>query len=252
MRGFVRSCKEVVKLIFQRAGIQLDGTIVPHPGKVYEIITPRARYSPWNRDKEFLSAFSQIRPYTLVDLYRCYELWSLVRRTALLNSGALLEVGVWRGGTGALLAKSARLAGLRAPVYLCDTFSGVVKAGEHDTYYKGGEHSDATEGDVRNLMSSLALDNVRILKGIFPEDTGSSIANETFGFCHIDVDVYQSAHDILNWVWPRLVTGGMVVYDDYGFDSCSGVTKHVDEQAALGDRVVIYNLNGHAIIVKLR
>ena len=45
--------------------------------------------------------------------------------------------------------------------------------------------------------------------------------------------------------------GGIVVYDDYGFKGCDGITTHVNEQIQLQDRFVIHNLNGHAIIIKL-
>jgi|ERR1043166_2529924 O-methyltransferase len=242
--------KTVVKLIFQRLGIQLDGKIVPRPGSNYEILTPRARFSPWNSDEEFLSVFEVIQEHTLVDLYRCYELWDLVRQAAALQSGAILEVGVWKGGTGALIAKSAQLAHISEPVFLCDTFTGVVKAGTRDTFYRGGEHADASLLGVQNLVASLGLDRVRILKGIFPDETGSKLDREVFRFCHIDVDVYQSAHDILDWLWPRLRIGGMVVYDDFGFDTCSGITKHVQEQLNMPDRLVFYNLNGHAVVIK--
>jgi O-methyltransferase len=64
------------------------------------------------------------------------------------------------------------------------------------------------------------------------------------------VDVYQSAEDILQWVWARLCTGGIVVYDDYGFETCDGITRHVDAQRALADRIVLQNINGHAIVIK--
>jgi O-methyltransferase len=62
--------------------------------------------------------------------------------------------------------------------------------------------------------------------------------------------VYRSAKDVFDWVWPRLEPGGMVVFDDYGFPACPGVTKFVDEQRLLGDRTVIHNLNGHGLVVK--
>jgi O-methyltransferase len=44
--------------------------------------------------------------------------------------------------------------------------------------------------------------------------------------------------------------GGVVVYDDYGFLRCDGITRHVDEQRGRPDRRVIHNLNGHAVVVK--
>ena len=42
-----------------------------------------------------------------------------------------------------------------------------------------------------------------------------------------------------------------MVYDDYGFYGCDGITKYVEEQMMRKDRLVIHNLNGHAIILKL-
>jgi O-methyltransferase len=48
----------------------------------------------------------------------------------------------------------------------------------------------------------------------------------------------------------RLVTGGFVVFDDYGFKGCEGVTRFVNEQRLKPDRLVLHNLSGHAIAIK--
>jgi hypothetical protein len=69
--------------------------------------------------------------------------------------------------------------------------------------------------------------------------------------CHIDVDVYESAKGVVEWLWHRLKVGGIIVFDDFGFNTCNGVTKFVNEQKLLDDRVVIHNLNGHAVMVKI-
>jgi O-methyltransferase len=207
-------------------------------------ILPTSSYSPWMDDAEFQRVYQAIKANTMVDEYRCWELWTLAKQTEKLP-GAILEVGVWRGGTGCLLA-----AVTKQPVFLCDTFSGVVKAGELDTKYKGGEHADTTVAGVMELAISLGVrERVNILRGIFPEETGRSISGQfSFKLCHIDVDTHDSARDVFEWVWPRLVTGGMVVFDDYGFSPCPGVTRFVN---GLTVGVMIHNLNGHAIIVKV-
>jgi O-methyltransferase len=192
-----------------------------------------------------------IAGHTLVDLYRCYELWSLVSGLRHVP-GALIEVGVWRGGTGALLGRRAQLVGIDAPLFLCDTFSGVVKAGDADPVYVGGEHADTSEGVVRDLLARLDVANARILRGIFPDETAAGLEGERFRLCHIDVDVYQSAKDVADWIWPRLSVGGAIVYDDYGIAPTAGVTRFVDEQQDLPDRLTVYNLNGHAITIKTR
>ena len=219
----------------------------------YSPIKPVAGYSPWLADEEFNKIHEAIKSHTLVDVYRLYELYSLVRQSGSLPEGDILEVGVWRGGSGALLAQAAANFGLAGKVFLADTFLGVVKAGEKDTKYTGGEHADTSPDIVEELLAGqLGLGNYELLNGIFPEQTAQHIEGHVFRICHIDVDVYSSARDVNEWVWPRLVQGGMVVYDDYGFEPCVGVTRYVNEQLGLEDRLVIQNLNGHAIVIKLR
>ena len=150
------------------------------------------------------------------------------------------------------MAKRALCTGIKDLVYLCDTFEGVVKAGSRDPHYRGGEHSDTSQHVVEDLLRSLGIVNTRILKGVFPDETARLIEPGTrFSLCHLDVDVYQSAKDVMTWVWDRMVPGGIVVYDDYGFRECKGLTKYVNEQLNESDRVVLHNLNGHAVVVKV-
>lgn len=138
----------------------------------------------------FQEALASIKGYTIVDKYRCFELWKLIEQSAKLISGSIIEIGVWRGGTGALIAKQAKNCGIRDRVFLCDTFTGVVKANEKDPTYKGGEHADTSRQVVDELIfTRMNLDNVEILEGIFPDQTGHGIEDLQFRFCHIDVDV---------------------------------------------------------------
>jgi O-methyltransferase len=215
-----------------------------------EPIVTSSTYMPWNHDLEWQQMWPEFREHTLVDDMRCYELWQLVPQVAPLD-GCLIEVGVWRGGTGALIAHRANRAGISAPVYLCDTFAGVVKVSDRDPYYSGGEHADTSREHVARLLNHLQLPNAVLLEGIFPDETASEIPEEHVRFCHIDVDVYDSASDVLEWVWPLLVPGGLVIFDDYGFPTTPGVTRLVDEQRHVDDRLVLHNLNGHGIITKM-
>jgi O-methyltransferase len=217
----------------------------------YETVYPSATYAPWRSDASFRRIYQAIKSHSLVDEYRCFELWTLVRETAKVE-GALIEVGVWRGGTGALIAERARLCGIDSPVYLCDTFHGVVKASTHDSSYRGGEHADTSRRTVEKLLAGLNVSNATILEGIFPDDTAALIAENRFRFCHIDVDVYRSARDIADWIWDRMPVGGIVVYDDFGFRGCPGIRTHIEEQIDRPDRVIFQNLNGHAVVVKTK
>lgn len=216
----------------------------------HQNIIPFCTYSPWIDDSEFIDAYESIKEYTLVDVYRCYELWNYVKKNSKFH-GDIIEVGVWRGGTGCLLAKASQLysSGI---VYLADTFTGVVKASDKDPIYKGGEHSDATIENVNELIGKLNLDNVQILKGIFPEEINFDKihVNPGISLCHIDVDTYQSGKDIFNYVWKFIVKGGAVIFDDYGIWGCEGITKLCNE-IDVPNGCFIYNLNGHAIFIKV-
>lgn len=215
---------------------------------IHQQIIPFATYSPWENDEQFQQVYQAIRQNTLVDIYRCYELWDITRQVAHLE-GDVIEVGVWKGGTGALISMAAA-ANPNTAVYLGDTFEGVVKSGENDTNYKGGEHADTSEQLVIDLLAKVGAKNGTILKGIFPDDFRSEMEPKTFKFCHIDVDTYGSAKDVFDFVWPRMVTGGAVAFDDYGIWGCEGVTKLVNEMQ-LPDGFKVYNLNGHSVIIKM-
>jgi O-methyltransferase len=240
--------RRAIKTLVRKFGY--DIVVFPRFEGPYERFHIKVLYAPWIEDRDFVETFPKVQTHSMVDRYRCYELWDLVSQSAKLR-GSLLEIGVWRGGTGALIAKQAQLSGIPDPVYLCDTFEGVVKASEKDDGYRGGEHGDTSEEIVVHLMKELGLSNTRILKGIFPEATGEKIANEQFRFCHIDVDVYNSAKDIVDWIWPRLVVGGILVFDDYGFPTTTGIRDFVNDVKYERDRICLFNLNGHSVWVKI-
>jgi O-methyltransferase len=204
---------------------------------------PLGTLAPW-RDETFQKMYREVKDWTMINEIRLYQLWALSRQG---KHGCVLEVGTWRGGSGALLAAAT---GVRT--FLCDTFSGVVKRSALDTHYEGGEHADASRADVEQLLQRLKLDNAHVIEGVFPDETGSQIQDVHFRFCHIDVDVYEGTRDVLRWVWPRLLSGGIVVIDDYGFRATDGATRAVQEHVKRSgsDCRFIYNVSGQAILVK--
>ena len=212
----------------------------------YERVLPTADYAPWLGSADFIDKYALVAGNTLVDKYRCFELWDLAGQISHLPGDAL-EVGVWRGGSGCLIA--ARIpVGKKA--YLCDTFCGVVKASERDNRYLGGEHADTSMGVVVDLAKAMALRNLVVRRGVFPDDFRAEMDGALFCFVHIDVDVYLSAKEVMGFVWPRMPVGGIVVVDDYGYDCCDGIRELIDEYRGEPDKVILHNLNGHAVVIK--
>lgn len=249
--------KKLILKTINKAGYKLE-KITHDPqadsSSAYQDILLRSTYAPWMTDQKFQEIYSIIKDNTLITENRLFELWQLVEQAAK-TKGALLEIGVWKGGSAGLIASHAKRLGIDDSIFLCDTFRGVVKATSKDNIFKGGEHSDATEEEVNDLLGQkLSLTNFHVLKGIFPEETAHLIPGETtFRFCHIDVDVYQSARDIINWIWNRLTVGGIIVVDDYGYKSTKGIIELIDkEERNKPDRIVWTNLTGHAMILKIK
>jgi O-methyltransferase len=213
----------------------------------HRAIRPSATYAPRAGDQALWAVYQAIQGFSLVDLMHCYELWSLVAEATKIDSD-IIEVGVWRGG-GCLMATRAQSLGKKCEVFLCDTYAGVVKAGPMDAC-RNGTHSDTSAATVEELLAKNGVANCRILQGRFPEDTGQTIADRRFSLCHIDVDVYESAKAVFEWVWARLPRGGIVVFDDFGFPNCSGITMLCENLRLASDRVFFHNLHGHAVFVK--
>jgi O-methyltransferase len=220
----------------------------PHIG--HERIFPLATYAPWQDDQAFNDVYAIAKDYTLVDKFRLYELYSLVSQLKDAD-GAFLEVGVWRGGSSAVIQKALASANrAKGRFYIADTFKGVVKAaGDKDSYYKGGEHADTDEALVRDLFAKCNLPVPDILKGIFPDDH-PDVIKDAIRFLHSDVDSYQSTKDIIAWALPRLSPNAVMVFDDYGFMGCEGVTDFCNELRADPGFFFVHNLNGHAVFIK--
>ena len=237
-----KNSKEIVQGDFREHWKSVYGELLAK-GLPHEKIEPYATYAPWRADPEFLALVDNLADSTLVDIYRLYELWELAIQVKDLP-GDVLEVGVWRGGTGALLGRRLK----NKTVFLADTFTGVVGSTQFDTSYEDGEHADTSLELVKNFLASMNISNCQLLQGIFPTETGHLMPN-SLSFIHIDVDVFQSAKDIWDYSVNALSSGGIVVFDDYGFSSTDGVSKLVN-QLDKSNFTFLYNLNGHAILIK--
>lgn len=131
--------------------------------------------------------------------------------------GCFVEFGVYKGGSAWHLAKLA--AEQDRTLHLFDTFTGIPEASIHDRQHKVGDFADTDVETVKGLIPS-AVFHV----GMFP-DTMTEIG--PIAFCHVDCDQYVSCLAAIEHFWPRLVAGGVMLFDDYSFTS--GVTKAVKE-----------------------
>jgi O-methyltransferase len=135
--------------------------------------------------------------------------------------GDLIEVGVYQGGSAIIIREEIPDKDL----YLFDTFEGFADQLDKSdpTRYKIGDCS-AEIGYVEKLMKDQK--NVTIVKGVFP-DTAGIVKNKKFAFAHIDVDIYNATKESLEFIYPRMSKGGIILIHDY--PAHDGVKKAVDE-----------------------
>jgi hypothetical protein len=74
------------------------------------------------------------------------------------------------------------------------------------------------------------------------------VADERFSFVHVDVDLYEPHRDAIEFFWPRLTQGGVMVFDDYGSAYCPGARRAVDEAFTPTD--IVESPTGQCFVIK--
>ena len=176
----------------------------------------------WDTDERFVRIMGEIT-YSLVDRTRCYMLYQFALE-AFQCEGEVAEIGVYRGGTARLLAKALEGSGKR--VHLFDTFEGMPSTDPSKDAHRQGDFSDTSLASVQQNLAG--CENVFFYPGYFPA-TSPPIEGSVFSLAHIDVDIYRSVLDCCAFFYPRMVPGGKIVFDDYGYETCPGAKLAVDE-----------------------
>jgi hypothetical protein len=134
--------------------------------------------------------------------------------------GDIAEVGVFRGGSAILICETKKDD---KAVFLFDTFEGMPNNKINDSKDKWRpvwkDTTTHTKTSVETVRSYLAeFKNIHIIQGIFPESLESykeNIFEKKFCLVHLDVDLYQSTLDALEFFYPRLTTHGRIISHNY-------------------------------------
>ena len=226
--------KRRVRRILLRSGLQIERIPAGAP----------ATLPLWDDDPAFGRLFDQLIGYTLVDKVRCFMLYQCAKTSARI-AGDIAEIGVFRGGTAKLLAKTSAPSG--KTVHLFDTFAGMPSVDARADLHQTGDFANTSLTAVQAYLRDCS--NVRLYQGIFPE-TAQPIEQCTFALVHIDVDIYTSVLSCCAFFYPRMEPGGMMIFDDYGFWSCPGAKKAVDEFFVGRPEVPIYLPTGQCLVIR--
>jgi O-methyltransferase len=193
----------------------------------------------WRVDDEFSADIRKL-PSNDRQLERLYVIEQLAKYCNSLK-GDYAECGTYLGSSAFFLAKHAPQS-----VFLFDSWEGLSAPSNVDgDYWSKGDLKSNLETAQENLKN---FTNIEFFKGWIPSRF-IEVSNRSFALVHIDVDIYQPTKDTLEFFWDRVVPGGVIICDDYGFANCAGAKKAMDD---FFDSVsnVISLPTGQALVIK--
>lgn len=201
------------------------------------------------------STLDLVQPYTMTSPRRVAALCDAIEYIQRRGiEGAVVECGVWRGGSSMAAAKTLFDAGSSdRDFYLYDTFEGMSEPTEADRDIRTGESAaelleKAPITDTVWAYSSLEEVKRNISRIGYPkeklhfvqgkvEDTIPGVAPEKIALLRLDTDWYESTRHELVHLYPLLQPGGVLIIDDYGH--WDGARRAVDEYFA--DKPILFS-----------
>jgi hypothetical protein len=234
--ALVHGLMATVNFLNQRAYVQYrpDG----HAGRFKEIVHLQ---HTWERVNRGNNRGDYARLYFLMANIEALEQNGL--------PGAFAELGVYKGSTAKIMHDLAPGRDL----YLFDTFEGFP-----ERHARGDPRRPRSRGyacsleEVRRFVGESAT--VRYCKGTFPQTAAMVPVDVHFALVHLDCDLYIPTKAALEFFYPRLVPGGMLILHDYDSGYWPGVAQAADE--FLFDKpeglIRIPDKSGTAALVRLR
>jgi hypothetical protein len=174
--------------------------------------------------------------------------------------GAVVECGVWQGGSMMAAALTLLRLGVdNRELYLYDTFAGMTEPEEVDRAHDGssaeqvmnaqvpsaksmGDWTNAGVEEVRANMSSTGYPAQRVHYVVGKvEDTIPATLPGPIALLRLDTDFYSSTRQELEHLYPLVVSGGVVIIDDYGF--WQGARRAVDEFLADKPEIFLHRID---------
>jgi O-methyltransferase len=203
----------------------------------------------WQDDAEFLGVQKAWGKVPGAPNDRRFFLFDLARRLRDVP-GETADIGVRFGASTFYLLSGLNQPG--RPHHVFDSFEGLSEPTPEDA--ANGEAKRWAKGklavDEQVTRKNLEMfPNVSYYKGWIPERY-NEVADRRFAFVHIDVDLYQPTKDSLDFFYERMNPGGAILCDDYGFSTCPGVRKAMDDFFAERPETLLNIPSGHSLIIK--
>jgi O-methyltransferase len=203
-------------------------------------------YNLKSYDQDSLQIYDSVKNYTMTGLERINAVVSAVKYIeANKIEGALVECGVWKGGSTMAMALALKGLGSESrDIYLYDTFSGMNAPTDDDVMYNGTsahkKFSETSISDEASTWCAIPLETVKdnvfstgyprdkfhFIKGVVEKTIPGTLPGK-IAILRLDTDWYESTRHELIHLFPLLASNGVLIVDDYGH--WQGAKKAVDE-----------------------
>jgi O-methyltransferase len=214
-----------------------------------EVFSPEYRFAEnqldWYNDRSFTAYLERFNELDKMNAPRRWMVRELLRVAAGVP-GDTVECGSFEGAGSWLICASN--VGTSKIHHIFDSFEGLSEPGAGDgSHWTRGGLAAGVGVVSRNLAQ---FDGAfRLYKGWIPTRF-PEVADKTFSFVHVDVDLEVPTADSIAFFYPRLSPGGVLVCDDYGSITCPGATRVFDEFMADKPEKVMQMPVGGGFIVK--
>jgi len=206
-------------------------------------------------EENFRTIWNTISDYTMTSMERGYALFNAVKYISAANiKGAVVECGVWKGGSSMLAARTLLQEGEQnRQLYLYDTFTGMPAPSKEDKINHSGEPlyqrwektpnwwASGIEEVQENMKSTgYPQKHVHLIKGKV-EQTLQKYVPDSIALLRLDTDWYESTRVELETLYPLLQAGGVLILDDYGH--FTGAKKAVDDYFAHRQPVLLNRID---------
>ena len=180
--------------------------------------------------------------------WRIYTLCWVANQVKKLE-GDFVACGVFSGFCDRAIMEYIDFGSLNKTYYLMDTFEGLDAR-----YSSEKELTKQNRYKHFNNMYEQVLDTfkdfrVKVIKGSIP-DTLPQADTTAVCFLSIDMNTAQPELEALAYFWPKMVKGGVVIFDDYGFRGCEDQRKVHDMFAASVGHSIFSMPTGQGILIK--
>ena len=183
------------------------------------------------------------------NLARFLAIYELAKQAAQ-RPGHFCELGCWHGTNLVFLAKILQILKPDSHTELIgfDSFQGLRQFHERDGQLRHRPHGKY-QGNHRLLKDVLRLHHlereVQVVKGPIERTLPRWLTQRRdirFAFVYVDVDLYEPTKLGIEWLYPRLLKGGVMVFDQYNMPQWPGETSAVHEM--LGADVQLLQVPG--------